>query len=128
MSKITKIFIIDDDIDVVLLFKQFLVIDGHEVISKAYNGEEAVEIFKKMSIKPDIILMDHRMPVKNGLETTEEILSINPDIKIIFVSADYTIKKKALEVGAIDFLEKPIDLNTLITMVEKYSVFKNEAI
>lgn len=94
MSKITKIFIIDDDIDVVLLFKQFLVIDGHEVISKAYNGEEAVEIFKKMSIKPDIILMDHRMLVKNGLETTEEILSINPDIKIIFVSADYTIKKR----------------------------------
>lgn len=128
MSKITKIFIIDDDIDVVLLFEQFLVIEGHEVISKAYNGEEAVDIFKKMSIKPDIILMDHRMLVKNGLETTEEILSINPDIKIIFVSADYTIKKKALEVGAIDFLEKPIDLNTLITMVEKYSVFKNEAI
>ncbi|MBY8989605.1 MAG: response regulator [Candidatus Lokiarchaeota archaeon] len=127
MFKITKIFIIDDDTDVVLLFEQFLVIEGHEVVAKAYNGEEAINIFKEIANKPNLILMDHRMPVKNGLETTEEILSISPDIKIIFVSADYTIKKKALEIGAIDFLEKPIDLNTLITMVEKYSVIENEA-
>ena len=112
----------------VLLFEQFLVIEGHEVVSKAYNGEEAIDIFKQMSIKPDIILMDHRMPAKNGLETTQEILSINSDSKIIFVSADYTVKEKALEVGAIDFLEKPIDLNTLLTMIEKYSLIKNEAI
>ena len=112
----------------VLLFEQFLVMEGHEVISKAFNGEEALDIFKQMSIIPDIILMDHRMPAKNGLETTEEILRINPNIKIIFVSADYKVKEKALDVGAIDFLEKPIDLNTLITMVEKYSFIKNEAI
>lgn len=128
MFKIAKIFIIDDDADVVSLFEQFLVMEGYEVVSNAFNGEEALDIFKKMSIKPDIILMDHRMPVKNGLETTEEILSINPNIKVIFVSADYTVKEKALEVGAIDFLEKPIDLNTLISIVEKYTIIKNEVI
>jgi len=123
-----KIFIVDDDVDVVLLFEQFLIMEGHDVISKAFNGEEALDIFNHMSIKPDLILMDHRMPTKNGLETTEEILKINPKIKVIFVSADYTVKEKALDVGAIDFLEKPIDLNTLITMVERYSLIKNEAI
>ena len=128
MFKIAKIFIIDDDADVVSLFEQFLVMEGYEVVSNAFNGEEALDIFKKMSIKPDIILMDHRMPVKNGLETTEEILSINPNIKVIFVSADYTVKEKALEAGAIDFLEKPIDLNTLISIVEKYTIIKNEVI
>ena len=48
--------------------------------------------------------MDHRMPSKDGIEVTEEILSINPNTKIIFVSADYSIRDKALEVGAIDFL------------------------
>ena len=112
----------------VLLFEKFLVMEGHEVISKAFNGEEALDIYKKMSTKPDIILMDHRMPVKNGLETTEEILRINPNIKVIFVSADYTIKKKALDIGAIDFIEKPIDLDTLVAIIGKYSPIQNNII
>ena len=63
--------------------------------------------------------MDHRMPSKDGIEVTEEILSINPNTKIIFVSADYSIRDKALEVGAIDFLEKPIDFITLHRIIEK---------
>ena len=128
MFKIAKIFIIDDDLDVVLLFEQFLVIEGHEVVSKAFNGEEAVEIFKQMSIKPNIILMDHRMPRKNGLEVTREILQMNPETKIIFISADHTVKNKAFKLGIMDFLEKPIDLDTLITTIENISSIKNEAI
>lgn len=111
-----------------MLFEQFLVIEGHEVISKAYNGEEALDIFNHMSIKPDLILMDHRMPVKNGLETTEELLRIDPNTKIIFISADYTVKKKALDAGAIDFIEKPIDLDTLVTKIGKYSPNQNNTI
>jgi len=60
------------------------------------------------------------MPSKDGVEVTEEILSINPNNKIIFVSADYTVRDKALEVGAIDFLEKPIDFNTLFRIIKKH--------
>ena len=124
--KIAKIFIIDDDIDIILLFEQFLVIEGHEIIAKAYNGEEAIEIFKNLQYNPDIILMDHRMPLKNGLETTKAILNINPNSKIIFISADYTVRTEALNIGAIDFLEKPIDFTTLIAIVEKYLIAKNQ--
>lgn len=121
-----KIFIIDDDTDIVLLFEQFLKVEGHEIVAKAFNGEEALEIFKNFQNFPDIVLMDHRMPSKNGIETTKEMLKINPKCKIIFVSADYTVRNMSLEVGAIDFLEKPIDLSTLCTMIEKYtSVISN---
>ena len=119
--KIAKIFIIDDDTDIVLLFEQFLKVEGHEIVAKAFNGEEALEIFKNFQNFPDIVLMDHRMPSKNGIETTKEMLKINPKCKIIFVSADYTVRYMSLEVGAIDFLEKPIDLSTLYTMIEKYT-------
>ena len=94
--------------------------EGHEIIAKAFNGEEALEIYKGFKNYPDIILMDHRMPSKDGVEVTEEILSINPNSKIIFVSADYTIRDKALEVGAIDFLEKPIAFNTLFRIIKKH--------
>ena len=58
----------------------------------------------------------------NGIETTKEIKTINPNIKIIFISADYSVKDKALEVGAIDFLEKPIDFNTLFRIIEKHTL------
>ena len=93
---------------------------GHEIVGKAFNGEEALEIYRSFQDFPDIILMDHRMPAKDGLETTKEILSINLDCKIIFISADYSVRDKALEVGAIDFLEKPIDFNTLFRIIKKY--------
>jgi len=97
-----------------------LKLEGHEIVAKAFNGEEAINIYKNLQNAPDIILMDHRMPSKDGVEVTEEILSINPNSKIIFVSADYTVRDKALEVGAIDFLEKPIDFNTLFRIIKKH--------
>jgi DNA-binding NtrC family response regulator len=64
--------------------------------------------------------MDHRMPSKDGLTVTNEILSINPNCKIIFVSADYTVRDKALEIGAVDFIEKPIDFTSLFKIIEKH--------
>jgi len=97
-----------------------LKLKGHEIVAKAFNGAEALEIYKTFQNTPDIIIMDHRMPSKNGIETTKEILNINPNSKIIFVSADYSVRDKALEVGAVDFLEKPIDFSTLFSMIEKY--------
>ncbi|MFX1419980.1 MAG: response regulator [Promethearchaeota archaeon] len=117
---IAKIFIIEDDVDIVRLFEQFLKLEGHEIIAKAFNGVDALEIYTNLKNAPDIIIMDHRMPSKDGIETTKEIIAINPNCKIIFVSADYTVKDQALNVGAIDFLEKPIDFATLIRKIEKY--------
>ena len=65
--------------------------------------------------------MDHRMPIKNGVEATKEILKINPNIKIIILSADYSIKEIVMKAGAVDFLEKPFDFNTLFRLIEKYT-------
>lgn len=72
-------------------------------------------------LEPDFILMDHRMPVKNGLEATKELLKSKPNLKIIFVSADISIKNKALEAGALDFIKKPFDLKTLFERLDKIS-------
>jgi response regulator of citrate/malate metabolism len=68
--------------------------------------------------------MDHRMPVKNGLETTKDILTINPNCNIIFISADYSVIDKALEMGAVDFLKKPVDFNAMIKLIKKYNQLK----
>ncbi len=92
---------------------------GFQIIGIANNGDEAVKMYKDFSEKPEIILMDHRMPMKNGIETTKEILQISNHSKIIFASADNSIKKLALSIGAISFLEKPFELKQLVNEIRK---------
>lgn len=113
------IFLIDDDEGIVTLFEKFLTILGHKIVAKAYNGEDAVNIFHEFHNYPDLILMDHRMPKKDGLTAAKEILRENIESKIIFFSADYSIKEKALALGAKYFLEKPFQLNKLTKVIEK---------
>jgi CheY-like chemotaxis protein len=116
---VATIFLIDDDKSIVTLFDKFLTILGHEIIAKAYNGEEAVKLFQKFQNCPDLILMDHRMPKKDGLTAAKEILNANHECKIIFFSADYTIKDEALALGAKFFLEKPFQLDKLSSVINQ---------
>ena len=92
---------------------------GFQIIGSVNNGEDAIKMYKSFSLKPEIILMDHRMPIKNGIEATIEILQISNNSKIIFASADNSVKKKALSIGATSFLEKPFELKTLISEIDK---------
>ncbi|TFG21721.1 MAG: response regulator [Promethearchaeota archaeon] len=119
VSGIIKIFIVEDDRSLRLLYEKALNLNGYKVVASAENGVDAVNIFKNISEKPDIILMDHRMPLKNGVEAAKEILEIDSSIKIIFVSADNTIKEEALSKGVISFKDKPFSLQRLFNNIEK---------
>jgi len=90
----------------------------YQVVGIADNGEKAIQMYKKFPEKPDIVLMDHRMPIKDGIETTKELLLINGHAKIFFLSADISIKQLALNSGAVDFLEKPFRVNQLINGIK----------
>ena len=76
-------------------------------------------MYEKFNEKPDIILMDHRMPHKDGIETTKEIIKMNQSSKIIFASAEHSVKQEALSIGAYCFLEKPFPLQALINEIRK---------
>ena len=95
--------------------------DGPEfkVIGIANDGEEAVEMFNQFPEKPQIIIMDHRMPKKNGLDATREILASSKTPKIIFASADTSIKDAAYSAGAVDFLKKPFTREILFNSIKK---------
>lgn len=86
---------------------------GHTIIGYACDGDEAISKFNQFEIKPDLIIMDHRIPFKDGIETMKEILQIDSSLKILFASADYQIKNVALNAGATSFKEKPFDLKRL---------------
>ena len=110
------VMIVDDDIFMHKVFERILSLAGHDVIEHAYNGQEAIE---KHTCYPDIVLMDHRMPVKNGVAATRELIGVAPTIKILFVSADDSAQIEAKDAGAIGFLGKPIRSKTLLTAIDK---------
>ena len=79
------VLIVDDDVFLHKVLNRILSIGGHTVIGHAYNGGEAIDIFNELNPKPDIILMDHRMPIMNGATATRMILHNNPTCFIFFL-------------------------------------------
>jgi len=65
------------------------------------------------------MLMDYRMPIKNGIEATVEILKHGCQSKIIFATADVSIKAHALKVGAFSVVNKPINFDELINKINE---------
>ncbi|MFX1570165.1 MAG: response regulator [Promethearchaeota archaeon] len=112
-----RIFIVDDDTSIIKLYKQFLELKGFNIIDYAQNGNEAVNKYLRFQNKPDLIIMDYHMPIKDGIEATKEILKIDGNVKIFLISGDCSIKKKALAAGAIDFKKKPFNLQELYLSV-----------
>ncbi|MFW9831798.1 MAG: response regulator [Candidatus Thorarchaeota archaeon] len=119
-----SIFIIDDDENLQRVYRSFFSMKGFQVIASALNGAQAVEIFLNANPKPDILLMDYRMPIKDGVTATKEIKQIDPTSKIIFLSADETAREMALKAGAASFLIKPVRfghlLNTISEVLENH--------
>ena len=68
----TSVFIVEDDKSIQMLYQKILKLVGFHIIGIANNGEEAIAMFREFNDKPEIIIMDHRMPVKNGIEATKE--------------------------------------------------------
>jgi two-component system chemotaxis response regulator CheY len=114
-----RIMIVDDEVELLSMFKEMLELFGHDVVATEPNGLEAVRVYNELEEKPDLIILDHRMPVRNGLETAQEILSMNPDEKIIFISADQSVRKSAMDIGVLKFLEKPVSLQILKDTIQE---------
>ena len=84
------------------------------------NGREALHSFVRE--RPDLILMDLKMPEMNGIEATERIRSISPDIPIIAVTAHayYTDKEQALAAGCNAIVSKPYAIADLKQAIERW--------
>ena len=116
---IATVFLVDDEKFIVDLYRDILEANGHTVIGVASDGEEAVRKYKEMKEKPVIIIMDQRMPVKDGMSATQEILQIDPSATIFFGSADLHIEKEAIAAGAKGFLLKPFRIEELLAAIKE---------
>jgi len=104
------------------MYLEALLEDYKYNIIHAKNGKEAVEIVNKNS-SIDLVLMDIKMPVMNGLEATKEIRKTKSNVPIIALTA-YAMaedKQKALNAGCNDYLSKPLSENKLAEILKKYT-------
>ena len=87
---------------------------------RAKNGQEAVDLVEKGGI--DLVLMDIKMPVKDGLEATKEIKDAHPEIPIIALTANAfdSDRQLAFEAGCNDFLSKPVSSEKCLNTIAKY--------
>ena len=112
----TKILIVDDDPHINEALRLYLENEGHEV-QNAYDGAEGVALFKKY--EPDLVLLDIMMPKKDGWQVCREIREISSK-PIIMLTAKGEVFDKVLglELGADDFLAKPVDMKELVARIK----------
>jgi DNA-binding response OmpR family regulator len=117
MSK--RILIIDDDLAVRDTLITILEEHGYEVMT-AVNGEEGLAVFRRE--RPDLLVTDIVMPVKEGLQTILEIRQEWPDMKIIAISGGSRTERHdfleiARQLGAWDVIVKPFDVDDFVARV-----------
>lgn len=113
------VLIVDDDHHIVYLLKMVLEGHGFNIVGTAANGQIAVEKYKTLPEKPDIIIMDYRMPIKDGIEALNDILKIDGCSRIIMATADVEVKREALKAGALKVINKPFKFEELFDSINE---------
>lgn len=135
LSRIKKarILIIDDQESNVEVLLNFFEMVNYQNVKSITDSREAIEVIQ--SFKPDIILLDLNMPFVSGFDIIEKLKEVvEPDeyLPVLILTADITIeaKRKALNMGAGDFITKPFDLTELQARLNTHLQirFKNEQI
>ena len=113
-----KIVVADDEPRIRKMIARLLTDEGYDVMP-VENGREAVEAL--LSFQPDVILLDQQMPVLTGVEALEEIRRISPTQVVLFVTAfgSISLAVDAVKKGAYDFIEKPFDNDKLLLTVKR---------
>ena len=114
-----KILLVDDNQDFLDILKQGL--SSHQVLL-ANDGLEGLEKYKKEL--PDVVIMDIKMPVMDGIKATKEIIKLNPNAIVIGGTAYTELQKDMFDAGAKFVLIKPFSIDSIEKIIEKYVLKK----
>lgn len=114
----TKILVVDDAQFMRVRLTKLLVGQGYEVV-EAENGEQAVQTYQ--TERPDAVLMDITMPHKDGLEALADIREIDPQARVIMLTAlgQESMVVQAVQAGARDYVVKPFDPSRVMMALQK---------
>ncbi|NJE53928.1 response regulator [Thermococcus sp. 21S9] len=114
-----RVLVVDDAAFMRMLLKKILTQGGHQVVGEASNGKEAVEKYKEL--KPDVVTMDIVMPEMDGITAVREIKKIDPNAKIIMITAVGQESKvmEALKAGASGYIVKPFQAPKVLEEINR---------
>jgi CheY-like chemotaxis protein len=136
-----RILVAEDEEDIGSVYCSILVSRGHEVILTS-NGEECLNVYrhklqerqqryhdddKISSSYPDVVILDYRMPKKDGMQVAKEILQVNPEQRIIFASAYVmqTLVESVKELKrVVELMQKPLSMSALVDTVENTEAYE----
>lgn len=128
-----KVLIVEDDPQTAMQYKLALEEKNHDVVV-TNDGKEACDSYSKAleQVEPktaghspfDVIVLDYRLPVKNGIQVAKKIMSKNPKQKMIFATGHMKeiLTREAKEDIPLEVIEKPFELDEFVNKVERLAV------
>ncbi|WP_246986121.1 chemotaxis protein CheY [Halorientalis marina] len=113
----SEVLIADDSEFMRNLLREILEED-HQIVGEVENGVEAVEVYKEEV--PDLVMMDIVMPIRDGIEATDEIKSADPEATVIMCTSvgQEEKMKEAVKAGADGYITKPFQKPSVIEAIE----------
>src|SRR4030042_1706064 len=114
-----RILVVDDANFMRMIVKDTLTPKGFEICGEAANGNEAVRQYERL--KPDLVTMDITMKEKDGVDAAREILTKDPNARIVMVTAlgQEKLLLDCLSLGVKDFVVKPFEAQRIVSAVQK---------
>jgi CheY-like chemotaxis protein len=131
-----RIMVAEDEEDIQNVYSMILNERGHDVIVTS-NGQECLKVYGQKiqeyhdrSGRPryfDVVILDYKMPKKDGLQAAKEILDLNPEQRIIFASAyvKETLTESVKELKrVVELMQKPFSMSALVDIVENKEAYQ----
>jgi len=123
MTENKHILLVDDEEEIVEFMENFLKRFKIES-TKVTSGEEALRVYDPKTM--DYVFLDLHLKVMDGFSVLKRLKNVNPDVKVFIIAGDHDTDsmKKAKELGAVDYITKPIDLSDFKDKLDKYIIGK----
>lgn len=108
------------------IYKYLLRNENYQIVDEAVDGVATLEKIKEH--KPDVVILDLILPLKNGLDVLKEAHAVSPHTKYLVISSleDQAVIEQAKALGAIDYIVKPFTKQQLLSALERLSQHYNE--
>ncbi|GDY12010.1 protein CcdB [Planctomycetota bacterium] len=115
----TRVLIVDDALFMRRLIRQALEPLGYDICAEACDGEEAITLYRQH--RPDVTTLDMVMPIADGIAALTGIRTINPQAKVIMVTAvdQREAMLRAVQLGVSDFIVKPFSPERIVSAIDR---------
>ncbi len=115
-----RVLIVDDSPVMRKMIGQILRSEAYEIAGEAGNGLQALGKYKGMEPRPHIVTLDVNMPVKNGVETLQELIDFDPEIRVVMLSGEgqKNTVLNAIGMGAKNYIVKPPERRKVLEKIK----------